>query len=392
MIGWVVMTERLVYLDHAATTPLLPEAREAMLPFLGERFGNPNSVHPSGLEAREALEAARKSVAKLINAETSEIVFTSGATEANNLAIRGALEAALRHGERPQAVTTNIEHPSVSETFRDMSGRGVEMTAVAAGRDGVVNAESVLAAVRPDTALVSVMWVNNELGTVQPISEISAALLVRTKRAVLHVDAVQAAPSLDMDVKKTRIDLLSLSAHKFGGPKGVGALYVRRGLKLAPLATGGGQESGIRSGTENVAGIVGMGAAAEILLASKARDRANFKRLQAALDRELAARAGLARRLLEATVPTALHIAALEVTGADADFLVLLLGKRGIAVSAGSACHAGSREASRVLKSAGLADARARSVIRVSFGPSNAEEEAAAFAAALAETKSKARL
>ncbi len=381
------MPEPMIYLDHAATSPVCAEALEAMLPFLKEEFGNPNSVHPAGMVARAAVETARHRVAALVGADDAEIVFTSGATESNNLAVRGILSPffAKEGAGGVHAVTTNIEHPSVAETFADLRRQGLPLTVVPAGENGVVAATDVLVAVRPETALVSVMAVNNEVGTIQPVAEIGSALKkMKGARPLFHVDAVQAVISGAVDVDAFRADLLSLSAHKIGGPKGVGALFVRRGTALVPILTGGGQESGLRSGTENVAGIVGFGAAAERLKRSFENDRGRFIELRDALGSALAA-SGLAVKPLLPSSPTAPHIVALECPGADADFLVLLLGKAGFAVSAGSACHAGSRETSLVLKAIGLPDRRARTVIRVSFGFETKKNDIARFVVALGQ-------
>lgn len=371
----------MTYLDHAATSPLRPEALEAMLPFLKDSFGNPSSAHPLGMAAREAVEAARAQVAALVGADAAEVIFTSGATEANNLAIRGVT--------RSHAVTTNIEHPSVAATFEALTKRGLALTVVAARPDGVVKAEDILAAVRPETTLVSVMRVNNELGTIQPVEAIAAGLRAMKSRALFHTDAVQSPASLETNMKALGADLLSLSAHKLGGPKGVGALVIRKGVILAPIVTGGGQERGVRSGTENVAGIVGFGTAANLVVhISSVREK--FDMLQKALDTALAGSGTGAKRLLPVGTPVASHIAALEVPGADADFLVLLLGREGVMVSAGSACHAGNRDASKILLTIGLSEKRARGVIRVSFGPETKTNDIESFAAALRKVLPKA--
>ena len=375
----------MTYLDFAATTPLRPEVLEAMLPYLKEDFGNPSSVHPLGLAAREAIEVARRQIAGLVDTNASEVVFTSGATEANNLAIRGVLVPLLESGTKTHAVTTNIEHPSVAATFQDLVRRGLELTVVDAGNDGVVKAEDVLAAIKPETALVSMMRVNNELGTIQPVEKIASGIKATGSKALLHSDAVQSPASLHTSVRELGTDLMSLSAHKLGGPKGIGALIVRKGLKLAPNVTGGGQEHGLRSGTENVAAIVGFGVASGL-----AKPVHEYSALNAALDASLAASGGIAKRLV-ATEFVAPHITALEVPGADADFLVLLLGRENIMLSAGSACHAGSRDASKVLLAIGLQEKRARSVIRISFGASTTVNDIDIFVAALKKILPKAR-
>jgi cysteine desulfurase len=365
------------YLDHAASAPLRPEALEAMLPHLQGPGANPSSVHPLGLAAREAIEKARNQVAALINADPAEVIFTSGATEANNLALRGVISA----NNIKRAVVSNIEHPSVSETFAASAHQGLEV---------VLSAPEAIASHASGAGLVSCMWVNNEVGTIQPILEIAAALGTLKSRPLFHVDAVQAAVAMPIDFRKSGIDLLTLSAHKIGGPQGVGALVVRKGVKIEPLVYGGGQESGRRSGTENVAGIVGFGAAAESLRVRLTADRELYASLGAALDRGLTESGlGLHRLPLGETSP---HVVALEWPGAEADFVVLLLGREGVMISAGSACHAGSRETSKVLRALGLSDVRARSVFRVSFGPENTAADVERLITALNKISHQAKL
>lgn len=347
-----------------------------MLPHLKGPGANPSSVHPLGLAAREAIERARNQVAALVNADPAEVIFTSGATEANNLALRGAVVA----NNLKCAVVSNIEHPSVSETFAALARQGLEV---------VLSAPEAIASHASGAGLVSCLWVNNEVGTVQPIEAIASALGTLKPRPLFHVDAVQAAVATPIDFRKSGIDLLTLSAHKIGGPQGVGALVVRRGVKIEPLVYGGGQESNRRSGTENVAGIVGFGTAAESLKTRLNADRELYLKLGAALDRGLAESGlGIRRLPLGETSP---HVVALEWPGAEADFVVLLLGREGVMVSAGSACHAGSREASKVLRALGLLDARARSVFRVSFGPENTAADIERLITALKKTSRQAQ-
>jgi cysteine desulfurase len=377
-----------VYLDNAASTPIRPEVLEAMLPFLKEAHANPSSIHPMGQASRLAIEEARKKVAALIGAEPSEIVFTSGASEANNLALRGT--------SWTHAVTTALEHPSVSKTFQAI---GRPVTAVKSGADGVVKAEDVMAAVRPETGLVSVMLVSNEIGTVQPVSDIRSLLDSRrslpraTTRGgndiIFHTDAVQAPVTMDIDVKKLGVDLMTLSAHKMGGPKGVGALYVRKGTKLSPQLTGGSHEMRMRAGTENVAGIVGFGAAAELLMSSKAAERARLMSLKEKLLSALGA-SGIAKPLLEGGGQAA-HIVSIEVPGAEADFLVMLLGREGVMVTSGSACSSGSRDASPALVAMGVPEKRATSVIRASFGWASTDRDVDRFTESLIKILPKAR-
>src|SRR5262245_47893098 len=260
------MTMRKVYLDYSATTPVDPRVAEAMLPYLTERFGNPSSVHGFGQEARAAVDRARRQVAAFIGAHSNEVVFTSGGTEANNLAIRGVCEANESHGKH--VITSEIEHPSVRASSDFLKERGWEVTRLPVYDDGVVRTSDVRAALRPDTVLISVMMANNEIGTIQPLTEIGA--LVREERArghqhlFLHTDAVQAAGRLPIDADAIGCDLLSVSAHKIYAPKGIGALYVRRGVRLHPQQVGGHQERERRGGTEAVANIVALGKAAEL--------------------------------------------------------------------------------------------------------------------------------
>ncbi len=371
-----------VYLDYAASAPLVPEALEAMQAALKDLSANPSSIHAAGMEARKAVEQARAQVAGLLAADAREVVFTSGATEANNLALRGVLEPMLERGETPHAVTTALEHASVLKTLRALERRGLRLTVVPPGTDAIVPAADVLAAVRPDTALVSVIAASNELGTRQPVEEIGASLKKKTPKPLLHVDAVQAVVSSEISFRTSQADLLTVSSHKIGGPKGAGACLIRHGLKLAPLLHGGGQESGLRSGTENVPAIAGFGAAAARL----ARERANDIRLYETLRTRLLG-GKIARSLaLGASVP---HIVPLEMPDQENDWIVLLLSRAGVMVSAGSACKSGAREASEALTAVGLSERRARSVIRASFGPSATERDVDAFLEALTSSASR---
>lgn len=365
-----------IYFDNAASAPMRPEALEAMSAYAREHFANPSSIHALGMAARRELEKARERVAESVGADVSEIVFTSGATEANNLAIRGVLEPLLREGAKPHAVAAALEHASVLRTFEDLRGRGLDLTVVAPGPDGIVRAGDVLGAVRPGTALVSVMSVNNELGTIQPVAEIAAGLRKLKPRPALHTDAVQAVTAASFDFKTSGADLASFSAHKIGGPKGVGALVVRRGTVLRPMIAGGGHENNLRSGTENAAGIAGFGAACAALAAGRGEEIRQYERLRERLVSRLP---DGAKPLMSGRALCAPHIIPLECPGAEADWIVLVLSRAGVMVSAGSACKSGSRKASPILQAMGLPDQRAKSVIRVSFGPQNNEEEVDIF-------------
>lgn len=363
------------------------EARDAMLPFLTEVYANPSSVHALGSAARCAVEDARGRVATLIGARPSEVVFTSGGSEANNLAIQGAVNAA-----GPGAiVTTAIEHASVRDAVAYLARTGHPVEEVAVDRLGRVDVDALRAALRRPVTLVSVGWANNEVGTIQPIEEISA--LCQARGVTLHVDAVQAAGKLPLSVRG--IDLLSLSAHKLGGPKGIGALFARSGIPLRPLVHGGGQERGVRSGTENVPGIVGMGEACRLAPES---GPARAERLVAARE---ALWAGLVREIPDMTrnspagadcLPNTLNV---SVAGVRGEVLVAALDLAGIAISAGSACAAGAGEPSHVLLGMGRDVDAARDGVRFSFGWSNTDDEiehvVAATAAAVARIRTSAR-
>lgn len=371
--------EKAAYLDNAASSPMRSEALEAMFAYAKERYANPSAIHALGQAARKDLEKAREQVAALVGCSAREIVFASGATEANNLAIRGVIEPLLDAGKPVHAVTTALEHASVAKTFEALEKRGLSLTVVQPGAEGVVRAEDVLAAARPETALVSVIAASNEVGTRQPVEEIGSGL---KGRAVFHVDAVQAVVSTDLDMSSARADLFTVSAHKIGGPKGVGALAIRKGLNLAPVLIGGGHEGGLRPGTENAPGIVGFGAAAAALLAARPAEIGRYRALRTRL---LAALPPGARPLVAEDVPSAPHLLALECVGKENDWIVLLMSRAGVMISAGSACKSGSREASSVIRALGLDDGRARSVVRASFGHASDENDADAFAAALAD-------
>jgi cysteine desulfurase len=351
-----------LYLDHNATAPLRPQARDAMLAFLGPP-ANPSSAHREGARARSAVEAARAEVAALIGAAPAEIVFTSGATEANNLALRGL------EGSRPGVVVTAIEHSSVLETVHALAGRPVAVVGVDA--DGRVQADDVVAACEERTGLVSLGLANGEVGAVAPVGAVAAQLAGRA--IAVHTDAAQAAGRLPLDVRALGVDLLSLSSHKLGGPAGVGALYVRRGVRLTPQLTGGPQERAHRAGTENVAGIVGFGVAARLAYgeqsAAAARMEALRTRLWDGLQRRIA---GVIRNGPASGLPNTLNVTFAGCTG---ESLLVLLDLAGVAVSLGSACAAGSSEPSHVLRAMGRDPSAARNGIRMSLGPSTTAAE-----------------
>jgi cysteine desulfurase len=349
-----------IYLDHNASAPLRPEVREAMLVVLGPP-GNPSSAHRDGAQARARLEAARAEVAALLGAAPGEIVFTSGATEANNLALRGVLQA----GEG--LVTTAIEHASILETARDLAAEGTPLTVVGVDGDGRLDPAAFVAACTPPVRLASVGLANGEVGTVLPVGEIAAAL--RPRGVLLHTDAAQAAGRLPLDVGRLGVDLLSVSAHKLGGPAGAGALWVRKGVRLRPQLTGGGQERARRSGTENLPAIVGFGVAARLARADQGRQAAASAALVERLWQGLRERTPDVVRNGPAGGPRLPNTLNLSFPRASGESLCILLDLEGIAASVGSACAAGAAEPSHVLRAMGRDAEGARSALRLSLGP-----------------------
>ncbi len=379
-----------VYLDNAATTPLDPRVLEAMLPHLGAARGNASSLHALGAAAREAVEEARGSVADLVGASAGEILFTGGGTESDNLAVLGLARAAVREnpGKR-HVVISRVEHAAVREAAKRLVAEGFEVTGVGVDAEGIVDPEEFAGALRPETALAAVVWANNEVGTVQPIREISE--LCAERGVPLHTDAVQAAGRLDLDVEEAPVATLALSGHKLYGPQGTGALYVREGTPIEPVLFGGGQERGLRSGTENVAGIAGLGEAARLAreeLAERARHDAALR------DRLLDGVLGVPGvRLVgdpEKRLPNNAH---LTVEGIEAEGLVLLLDALGYAVGSGSACASGSagHKASPVLLAMGVGEREAFSAVRVTVGKENTVEEIDGFIEAFATAVARLR-
>lgn len=363
-----------VYLDYNATTPVAPAVLEAMLPFLGENFGNAGSVHTPGQRARAAVDSARESVAALIGAKPSEVVFTSGGTEADNLALFGTVAVSAK--PRKHVITTAIEHHAILHTCEELERQGIEVTIVPVSRasesQGVVDPEEIRRALRPETVLISVMHANNELGTIQPIEEIGRIAAEAGVR--FHCDAVQSAGKVPLDVNRLGVDLLSISAHKFCGPKGVGALYVRSGVPLAPRFFGGHAERDRRPGTENVPGIVGLGKAAELARNLLAEDSARIGSLRDRLEAALLERVPAARVNGDRAhrVPNTTNI---TFPGAGGEALLIALDLQGIACSTGAACSSGSTEPSHVLLAAGLSRDDARSSLRFSLGRPTTTEE-----------------
>lgn len=349
-----------------------------MLPYLTEKYGNPSSVHRFGQEARAAVDRARREVAALIGSKPNEIVFVSGGTEANNFAIRGLAEAAKGYGKH--VITSDIEHPSVRGVIEELQVRGWEVTRLPVGERGIINPDDVRASFRPDTVLVSVMLANNEIGTIQPIKEIGTLVEQERSRGRrhlwLHSDAVQAAGRLELNVEELGADLLSLSGHKIYGPKGVGALYIRRGVRLLPQTVGGHQERERRAGTEAVPAIVGFGAAAKL-----AREELQERNEQVRQLRDM-----FERRITEATNDIVFngdrtnrlaHLSNISFRFIEGEGLLINLDLQGIAVSTGSACSSGTLEPSPVIRALGRDDEVARGAIRFSFGKDNTEEDVA---------------
>ena len=368
-----------VYLDHAATTPVEPEVAEAMARVYRDIPGNASSVYAEGRAARALIDTAREQVAAAIGATPAEIVFTSGGTEADNLALRGVLKAA--RPARDGLVTTATEHHAILDTARDLAEREhVRVTVVPVDRDGRVGPDEVARAMDDRTAIVSVMHANNEIGTLQPIAEIGA--ICRARGVPFHSDAVQSVGALELDVRKIPVDLLSLNAHKFYGPKGVGALYVRTGTRIATIQTGGGQEKGRRTGTENVAGIVGLGIAMRIATQKRASESARQR--------------GLRDRIIDgvlARVPGAMltghrterlpNNASFVFPGVDGSSLVVALDLDGFAVSSGSACTSGDTEPSQVILALGIDRETAKGSLRVTVGRATTDADVDAFLAVL---------
>jgi cysteine desulfurase len=353
-----------IYLDHAATTPVREEVLAAMQPFFGARFGNPSSMHRWGREARTALDEARERMARCLGASPDEVCFTSCGTEADNMALIGVWRERTREG-RPAAVTTPIEHKAVLEAVHQIAREGGEERLVAVHPTGLLDDASFDAAVRDDVAVCSVMWVNNEIGTVQDIASLSAR--ARAHGVVFHTDAVQAFGKVEIDARRTPFDLLSISGHKIGAPKGIGALYIRRGTPMAPLMFGGSQDRGRRPGTENVAMAVGLARAAELAVQEREHE---WRKLEAMRDRlEGAILARIPDAIIHARgAPRAPHILNVSVPGTNSEAMLIALDLRGIACSAGSACQSGSVSASHVLSAIGVTTEIANAALRLSFG------------------------
>ncbi|CAN5669359.1 cysteine desulfurase NifS [soil metagenome] len=360
------------YLDHAATTPLRPEARAAMTESLEDDFGNPSSLHAAGRRARRAVEDARDRVAAAIGASPSEIVFTGGGTEADNLALKGAADRLRGNGNH--LVATTFEHHAVLDSLAWLERRGWETSLVPVGEDGIVDPDEVAAAVRPSTTVVSVMAVNNELGTVQPVAGVAGAVKSRNRSTLVHTDGVQALGNVPVEVHAWGVDLAAFAAHKMGGPKGVGALFVRSHAPLEALVHGGGQERGLRSGTLNVAGIVGFGVAAEMAAKEVHEKSERLLRLREKL------MDGLCSAVPDVSVNGDLRerVAGnlnVSIPSTEGETLLLLLDQVGIACSSGSACASGALDPSHVLSAIGVPPDLAKGSLRFSLGWSSTDDD-----------------
>ena len=369
-----------IYLDYAATAPVLPEVLEAMIPFFVSCYGNPSGIHGTGREARKAVEQARRETAEVLGAESREILFTSGGSESDNLAIQGTAHALREKGKH--LITSRIEHPAVLNACRRLEEEGFRVTYLAPDRTGRISPESVREAMEPDTILVSIMTANNEIGTIQPAAEIGA--VCREKGVLFHTDAVQAVGLLPVRADRLNADLISLSAHKFHGPKGVGALYVRKGTRLDALICGGSQERGLRAGTENVPGIVGLGKAIRIAEAEREENAGRIRELRDTLEKRIlqAVPDAEVNGDPERRLPNNCH---LSFPGVESEALLLRLDLAGIAASGGSACTSGSTEPSHVLKAIGLEDEYIRGSIRLTLGRETTREDTEKTAQVLPE-------
>lgn len=359
-----------IYFDHAATTAVAPEVKEAMEPYFCENYGNASSLYELGYKSKEAINIARGNVAKAINAKPNEIYFTSCGSESDNLALKGVARAHRQNGNH--IITSRIEHPAVLNTCRQLEKEGFRVTYLNVDKNGFIDLEELKNSINSKTILVSIMFANNEVGTIEPIKEISR--IVHSNNAIFHTDAVQAVGNIKIDVKEMGIDLLSMSAHKFYGPKGVGALYVRDGIDFIQLQNGGHQENDKRAGTENVAGIVGLGKAIEIANDNVMHNNGKLLNLRNYCIEQIKNRIPYIRINgdLNSRLPGNINISFLYVNGKD---LVKLLAKKGICTSSGSACSSGLPQPSHVLLAMGLSEDIASSALRITLGKENTKED-----------------
>ncbi len=362
------MDSKDVYMDHGATTPLREEVLEAMLPFYKDLYGNPSSVHAKGREVRSAIEQAREIVARALGAAAEEIYFTSGGTESNNISLRGA---AKKYGPGGHIITSNIEHHAILDVCQDLAKDGYRVTYLPVDQDGILDPQTVEKAITSDTFIISIMAANNEIGTIQPIVEIGQ--IADRHNLLFHTDAVQVVGQLPVDVDQMKVDLLSLSAHKFNGPKGIGALYKRKGVKLNPLYSGGGQEGKLRPGTENVPGVVGLARALEL---SVGEIPAKKEKLEVLRDNLIKGLLEIDDVVLngqrEKRLPGNINVSFKYIEG---ESILLSLDMHGIAASSGSACSSGSLDPSHVLSAIGLDHQTAHGSIRFTLGRGNSEDD-----------------
>ena len=378
---------RRVYLDHNATTPVHPEVLEAMLPYFKDKFGNPSSIHGFGREVKVALEESREKVAKLINAGPSEIYFTSGGTESDNLAVKGTAFANRKKGKH--IITSEIEHHAILESCKSLEKEGFEVTYLPVDGQGLIDPDDLGKAMRKDTILVSLMYANNEVGIIEPLEELSK--ITKENGVYFHTDAVQAMGKVPVDVQKLNVDMLSVSGHKIYGPKGVGAIYIRKGTRITSLSHGGSHERSRRAGTENVPGIVGLAKAVEIAYRDMEEQSKHLKKMSEAFYKKLtqAIPDVFLNGDLEKRIPNTLNLSFKAVEG---ESIILSLDLKGVAVSTGSACASGSLEPSHVLSAMGISPELAQSAIRFSFGRENTTDDVEYVVEILPEIVSRLRL
>ena len=377
-----------IYFDHNATTPVDPAVLEVVLRVMRDEFGNASSVHHFGQRAKAVLDDARSAVAALFGGEPSEVVFTSGGTEADNFALRGVADA-MEPAGRKHLVATSIEHEAVLVTLKALARKGWTVTHLPVDASGIVSPDALRAVITDETAIVSVMHANNEIGTIQPVAELAA--IAHQHGALVHTDAVQSAGKIPLDVRRLGVDLAVISAHKFNGPKGVGALWIRRGTRVATIMTGGKHERNRRAGTENVAGIAGLGVAAQLAMKKLGTES---ERLRALRDRlETAVLASIKGTAINgARDPRVPNTTNISFEGIEAESLLIALDLEGIAVSTGSACSSGTLEPSHVLRAMGLPTHRTQNSIRISLGAGNTEADVDTLLAKLPQVVNKLRL
>ena len=358
----------MIYLDNAASTPVHEKVIEEMIPYFKEQYGNPSSIHKYGRLTNTAIQNARKKIAALINAESSEILITSGGTESNNTALYGI----THHNKGKHIITSSIEHDAILEPCKRLEEEGFQITYLPVDKYGLVNPEDVEKEISSDTCLVSIMFANNEVGTIQPIAEIGK--ITREKKIVFHTDAIQAVGKTPINVKELGIDLLSISSHKINGPKGVGALFIRKGVKIDPLILGGGQENGLRSGTENVASIAGFGMACQLANDNIVQNQEHFRKLSMKLITDVLKEIPYTKLNghPEKRIPNNIHFTFLGVNGED---LIIKLDENKVAASTGSACSVKVQKASHVLRAMGFSHEQITGSLRLTIGITNTEEE-----------------